>query len=160
MFRRLKTTWAGSISSCEARHAARCSTNIGAILLAGSPASFFRRLLECSTCGTRFVARQAFSPRSALQIGLQLRADRCRGEPRSSPQASPPGVPLRLTRSRLLRRDLAGLATLLLDAPQPRFETSKRSAIKCPLFISYRTRQEPRRETPASYGFIRITSLR
>src|SRR6185295_2552038 len=46
-----------------------------------------------------------------------------------------PCVPLGLTRSSFFWRDLAGLATLLLDTSQPRFRNIKTQRDRAPLFV-------------------------
>src|SRR5271169_2124923 len=83
-------------------------------------ASFFSRLLERSTGGTERSQTNLFAA-LPLQFRLQFAQINVRPSRDLGDKPVCPGMPRGLTRSRLFWRDLASLATLLLDASQPRF---------------------------------------
>src|SRR4029077_5393751 len=84
----MKTTLDGSINSCEARHAARCSTTSGrSCSLAISV--FFFETDRAHHMRHRSSPGKPLRPAHAL-IRLATRADKCRAEQRSSQQASRP----------------------------------------------------------------------
>src|SRR5580704_3883831 len=81
-------------------------------------ASFFSRLLERSTGSTDRSQASLFAA-FLLQFGLQLAQINIGPSRDLRDEPVGPGLPFGLTRSRLLCHDLAGLATLLLNASQP-----------------------------------------
>lgn len=129
----MNTTLAGSIDSCAARHATRCSTTSGrSCSLAISV--FFSRLLQRMAGGANRSQANLFA-KFPLQVGLQLTQINVGLRCNLRDQPVGPGMPLGSTRGRLLGRDPPRLATLLLNASQPRIRDVETKRDRTPLFV-------------------------